>query len=199
MALSKTQKIIKRTFDILLSLTGLLLTGWLIIISACLAAIDTRLSGFFTQNRVGQYGKTFKVYKLRSMKNIEGYTTTVSTNRDPRITTLGSFWRKTKIDELPQLFNVLLGTMSFVGPRPDVPGFADQLEGKDRIILELKPGITGPASIHFKNEEAILAGQENPVRYNREVIWPKKVELNKAYIKNYSLLGDINYIIKTII
>jgi lipopolysaccharide/colanic/teichoic acid biosynthesis glycosyltransferase len=199
MALTKGQKLVKRIFDIVVSFIGLLLTGWIIIISAIIAAIDTRLSGFFMQKRIGQHGKPFKVIKLRSMKNVVGYTTTVSTDRDPRITRFGRFWRKTKIDELPQLINVFVGSMSFVGPRPDVPGFADKLEGADRVILELKPGITGPASIYFKNEEALLATQENPEEYNRTIIWPQKVSLNKAYIENYSLLGDINYIIKTIL
>lgn len=150
------------------------------------------------QNRVGQNGKIFKVYKLRSMKNIPGYTTTVSTDKDPRITKMGRIWRKTKIDELPQLINVFLGEMSFVGPRPDVPGFADKLTGEDRIILSVKPGITGPASIHFKNEEDILAEQNDPEEYNRNVIWPKKVELNKEYINNYSVFKDIKYIYKTV-
>ena len=132
------------------------------------------------------------------MKDISGYTTTVSTDLDPRITKIGRFWRKSKIDELPQLINVFLGEMSFVGPRPDVPGFADKLKGEDRIILSIKPGITGPASIHFKNEENLLAQQENPEHYNKTVIWPKKVALNKEYIKNYSIFKDVKYIYKTV-
>lgn len=132
------------------------------------------------------------------MKNIAGYTTTVSTNKDPRITKIGRFFRKTKIDELPQLFNVFIGNMSFVGPRPDVPGFADKLTGEDQKILELKPGITGPASIYFKNEEELLANQKNPEKYNLEVIWPKKVSLNLQYLNEFSIFKDIMYIIKTI-
>jgi lipopolysaccharide/colanic/teichoic acid biosynthesis glycosyltransferase len=93
---------------------------------------------------------------------------------------------------------VFLGQMSFVGPRPDVPGFADMLEGEDRIILSIPPGITGPASIYFKDEEALLAAQQNPEEYNRKVIWPKKVELNKEYIKQYSVFKDVVYIVKTV-
>ncbi|WP_317039843.1 sugar transferase [Cochleicola gelatinilyticus] len=188
----------KRAFDVVVSFIGLLCTGWIIIITAILARMDTKLSGFFKQKRVGQHGAIFEVYKLRSMKHVEGVTTTVSTDNDPRITRLGRFWRKSKLDELPQLINVFMGDMSFVGPRPDVPGFADRLEGEDRILLTIKPGITGPASIYFKDEEALLAAQNNPERYNREVIWPKKVELNKAYINNYSIFKDIEYIFKTI-
>lgn len=197
--MTKTQKLTKRIFDIILSFTGLILTGWLIIIAIIVARFDTKLSGIFKQKRVGQNGKIFEVYKIRSMKNIKGFTTTVSTDHDPRITKAGRFWRKTKIDELPQLFNVFIGNMSFVGPRPDVPGFADKLEGEDRIILSIKPGITGPASIFFKDEENLLAQQENPEDYNKKVIWPKKVELNKEYIYNYSIFNDIKYIYKTVL
>ncbi len=198
MSLTRSNSFLKRTFDLLVSIIGLTLTGWLICLSYIVAAIDTGLNGFFLQTRVGQDGKLFKVIKLRSMKIIEGYTTTVSTDKDPRITKIGRFWRKTKIDELPQLINVLFGQMSFVGPRPDVPGFADELEGEDRIILSIKPGITGPASIYFKNEEELLAKQQNPEKYNLEVIWPKKVAINKDYISQYSLIKDIKYIINTI-
>ena len=196
--MSKANSIIKRIFDFILACIGLLLTGWLILLSAVIAKLDTGLSGFFTQERVGQHGKIFRVIKLRSMKNVAGITTTVSTDEDPRITRIGRFWRKSKIDELPQLINVLLGQMSFVGPRPDVPGFADALIGGDKIILTIKPGITGPASIYFKNEEELLAKQDDPEAYNKNVIWPKKVSINKKYIEDYSIFKDIGYIFKTI-
>ena len=133
------------------------------------------------------------------MRPVKGINTSVTTDKDPRISKIGRFWRKTKIDELPQLWNVLVGEMSFVGPRPDVPGFADKLEGEERLILSIRPGITGPASLRFKNEEEILAAQPDPERYNREVIWPEKVKINLEYIRNYSLRKDIDYIIKTIL
>ena len=197
--MSPANKFIKRVFDLLVSTFGLVLFGWLILICAVLARLDTGLSGFFKQTRVGKDAKLFKVYKLRSMRNIEGVTTTVSTSKDPRITKMGAFWRKSKLDELPQLINVFKGEMSFVGPRPDVPGFMDKLEGEDRVLLDIRPGITGPASIYFKDEEALLAAQEDPEKYNAEVIWPKKVELNKEYIQNYSIFKDIGYIIKTVL
>lgn len=197
--MTRTDRILKRSFDLLASGFGLLVFGWLMLICALMARIDTGLSGFFAQNRVGKNAKLFKVYKLRSMRNIPGQTTMVSTTNDPRITKLGSFWRKSKLDELPQLCNVFVGQMSFVGPRPDVPGFLDKLEGEDRILLTIRPGITGPASIYFKNEEELLAAQQDPEKYNAEVIWPKKVALNKEYIKNYSILKDIGYIFKTIL
>lgn len=197
--MKKSDIIIKRLFDLVISTIGLILVGWVILIAILIARFDTRLSGLFKQNRIGQHGKPFKVLKLRSMKNIEGISTTVSTLKDPRITKIGNFWRRTKIDELPQLINVFLGDMSLVGPRPDVQGFADRLKGEDKIILSIKPGITGPASIFFKDEENLLAQQENPEEYNRTVIWPKKVEINKDYIQNYSLINDIKYIIKTVV
>ena len=109
-----------------------------------------------------------------------------------------TFLRKSKLDELPQLLNIVNGDMSFVGPRPDVQGYADKLEGEDRIVLDVKPGITGPAQLYFKNESKILSNQINPELYNKTVIWPKKVSINKAYIKNYPLLADFKYIYKTI-
>ena len=126
-------------------------------------------------------------------------TATITIKNDPRVLPFGKFLRKTKINELPQLFNVLLGTMSFVGPRPDVAGFADRLKGEDRIILTIAPGITGPASLKYKDEEEILAKQKDPERYNSDVIWPDKVKINKNYIRQWSLKKDIDCIVKTII
>ena len=133
------------------------------------------------------------------MKSSADVITTVTTSNDSRITNLGKFFRKKKIDELPQLINVLLGQMSFVGPRPDVPGFADRLKGKDKIILSVRPGITGPAQLAYKNEEEILAKQDDIIKYNNEVIWPDKVAINMKYIENYSFFKDIYYIWKTVV
>lgn len=192
------QRLQKRVFDLLLSLVGLALFGWLILLAAVIARIDTGINGFFIQTRVGMHGKLFKVVKIRSMKPLKGFNTSVTTDRDPRISPVGRFWRKTKIDELPQLWNVLIGDMSFVGPRPDVPGFADKLEGEDRIILSIRPGITGPASIFFKYEESLLAIQSDPESFNRLHIYPKKIELNKSYIQNYSSMLDVKYIVGTV-
>ena len=138
------------------------------------------------------------LFKLKTMRNENEVSTFITTATDKRITNFGRFLRKTKLDELPQLWNVLIGEMSLVGPRPDVPGYADQLQDEDRIILSVRPGITGPASLAFKDEEELLAKQENPQQYNDEVIWPEKVRINKAYIKNYSLLTDIKIIWKTV-
>jgi lipopolysaccharide/colanic/teichoic acid biosynthesis glycosyltransferase len=196
--LSQADRVKKRAFDMALSVIGIALSWWLILLSWIIASIETRSNGLFMQKRIGWNGKPFKVFKIKTMKPIQGMKSTVTTENDSRITKSGAFLRKMKIDELPQLFNVLFGQMSFVGPRPDVPGFADRLEGEDRIILSVRPGITGPASLKYKDEERILAGQKDPERYNREVIWPDKVRINKVYIREWSMQKDIQYLIKTI-
>ena len=197
--LSAIDKFQKRFFDVILSVVGICITWWLMVLAWLVSSVETRSNGLFMQKRIGKEGTPFSVYKIKTMKPVSGIETTVTTSDDNRITKSGAFFRKTKIDELPQLFNVLFGMMSFVGPRPDVPGFADKLEGEDRIILELAPGITGPASLKYKNEEELLAKQKDPERYNREVIWPDKVEINKIYMKHWSLKKDIDYMIKTIL
>jgi lipopolysaccharide/colanic/teichoic acid biosynthesis glycosyltransferase len=196
--LSQADRVKKRAFDMALSVIGIALSWWLILLSWIIASIETRSNGLFMQKRIGWNGKPFKVFKIKTMKPIQGMKSTVTTENDSRITKSGAFLRKMKIDELPQLFSVLFGQMSFVGPRPDVPGFADRLEGEDRIILSVRPGITGPASLKYKDEERILAGQKDPERYNREVIWPDKVRINKVYIREWSMQKDIQYLIKTI-
>jgi len=196
--LHRTQQLQKRTFDVVVSLVGIVLTWWIMFAAWVVASLETRSNGLFMQKRIGRNGKPFKVFKIKTMKPIQGMKSTVTTENDSRITKSGAFFRKTKIDELPQLFNVLFGQMSFVGPRPDVPGFADRLDGEDRIILSVRPGITGPASLKYKNEEEILAKQQDPERYNREVIWPDKVRINKVYIREWSLQKDIGYLIRTV-
>ena len=192
-------KILKRTFDVTVSLLGLLATWWIILIAWIIASIETRSNGFFVQKRVGKEGKLFYAIKIKSMKRVEGLDTMITTANDARITKSGQFFRNTKIDELPQLINVLFGSMSFVGPRPDVEGYADKLQGDDRIVLSIRPGITGPASLKYKNEEEMLSQQEDPKKYNDEIIWPDKVKINRAYIENWSFKQDIVYIIKTIL
>lgn len=188
----------KRFFDMIVSSVGLLLTWWLILIGWVVASIETKSNGMFAQKRVGKDGKLFDIYKLKTMRDNTHETTTITTQKDIRITKSGYFLRKFKIDELPQLWNVLKGDMSIVGPRPDVPGYADRLEGEDRIILSVRPGITGPASLKYKDEEALLAMQDDPQRYNDEMIWPDKIGINKAYVQEWSLKKDIYYIFKTL-
>ena len=197
--LSTIDKLQKRAFDIFLSVMGICLTWWIMVVAWIIASIETKSNGLFAQKRIGQEGRPFWVYKIKTMKSLAGIESTVTTSGDARITKIGAFFRKSKIDELPQLFNVLFGTMSFVGPRPDVPGFADTLEGEDRIILTLRPGITGPASLKYKDEESLLAKQKDPESYNREIIWLDKVAVNKMYLENWSLKKDVKYIIKTIL
>ena len=152
----------------------------------------------FTQKRVGKDGKLFTMYKFRSM-TVSHSGCSVSVAGESRITPLGAKLRKYKLDELPELWNVLIGDMSFVGPRPDVPGYADNLKGKDRDILKLRPGITGPASLKYRNEEEILASVDNPQKYNDEIIFPDKVRINLYYLNNYSFLMDIKMIFCTIL
>lgn len=188
----------KRTFDIIFSMLGLMFLWWLILLAALVSRIDTGLNGFFTQRRVGRDGRLFDVIKIRTMSPVANVDTTVTTDNDTRITAVGRFFRKTKIDELPQLVNVLLGHMSFVGPRPDVPGFADQLVGDERSILSIRPGITGPATLQYRDEEKLLASVDDPERYNREVIFPNKVKINMEYIRDCSLSNDLKYIFATI-
>lgn len=198
LGLSRPDQVVKRAFDIALSLVGLILFGWLILLAAAAATVDTGRNGFFRQTRVGKDGRLFKVIKIRTMRALPSMQTTVTSADDPRITRLGRFLRRAKIDELPQLVNVLLGQMSFVGPRPDVPGFADRLSEDDRLILTVRPGITGPATLRFRNEEALLAAQPDPEVYNRTVIYPEKVRLNRQYVLHYSFRQDLALMWQTI-
>lgn len=126
-------------------------------------------------------------------------TTTVTAFNDVRITNFGRFIRRFKIDEIPQIVNIIKGDMSFVGPRPDVPGYADLLQGDDKIILSVRPGITGPAQLAYRYEEQILGAQINPLRFNDEVIWPDKVRINKEYVRNRTFVKDFCYMLKTVV
>jgi lipopolysaccharide/colanic/teichoic acid biosynthesis glycosyltransferase len=192
------QRFIKRGFDILLAALGLLLLWPLILIVALVIRIVDSRPVIFSQGRVGRNGKLFSVHKFRTMSMKQNFQSTVTTLQDSRITPVGKFIRKWKLDELPQLWNVLVGKMSFVGPRPDVQGYADKLLGEDRIILTVRPGITGPATLKYRNEETLLAAQDDPEQYNNEVLWPDKVRLNREYVKNWSFWGDMRLILKTI-
>lgn len=196
--LSAGDRLLKRGFDVVVAAVGLVVLGWLILLAALAATIDTRRNGFFTQRRVGRYGTPFRVVKIRTMRELPGIETTVTAEGDPRVTALGGFLRRTKIDELPQLLNVIVGQMSFVGPRPDVEGFADRLHGADRVILSVRPGITGPATLAYKREEALLAVQPDPEAYNRDVIFPEKVRLNRAYVEGYRFRDDISWLWRTL-
>lgn len=190
---------LKRTFDFVMAAIGILVLWPLAVVIAFAIKINSPGPVFFIQKRIGRYGKEFKCVKFRTMycgAHKSGYITAAS---DTRITIVGKYLRRFKFDELPQLWNVITGKMSFVGPRPDVPGYADRLEGEDRKILLLRPGITGPASIYFRKEEELLATVNDPQSYNDNVIWPRKVEINKKYIENWSFCKDIGFVLITLI
>ncbi|MFC2089143.1 sugar transferase [Bacteroidota bacterium] len=189
---------IKRSFDIISSFIGLIILLPVFVIIACLIKIKMPGPIFFTQQRIGQHGKLFTMIKFRTM-TVNHTGNSISVKGESRITPLGAGLRKYKLDELPELWNVLKGEMSFVGPRPDVPGYADKLQGEDRNILLLKPGITGPASMKYANEEEILAQQEDPIRYNDEIIFPDKVRINLEYINKRTFWMDIKIIVYTVL
>jgi len=182
-----------------MALIGLLFLWPLLIILAIL--IKVKMPGgpaFFTQKRVGQHGRLFTMHKFRSMA-VSHDDSSVSVAGEARITSFGATLRKYKLDELPELWDVLIGNMSFVGPRPDVPGYADMLTGDDRRMLELRPGITGPASLKYRDEEELLAKVDNPIEYNDKVIFPDKVRINLYYLDHYSFWKDIQMIIYTVL
>lgn len=177
----------KRLFDMVLSCLLLLLLGWFLLLLWLVAAIDTKSGGLFNQIRIGRFGKSFTIFKFRTMHLKTG-----------TISSVGRLLRQSKFDELPQLVNVLVGEMSFVGPRPDVPGYYDKLEGDARKILELRPGLTSEASLKYFNEEKILASVPNPLQYNDEVIFPDKVKMNLDYYRHRTFFGDIKIMWRTV-
>lgn len=193
---------LKFIFDRLTSLIGLLILWPVLVVVAIL--IKLKMPGgpvLFVQERVGKDGKLFRCHKFRTMRSRtsnEAFTG-VAAAETSRITPLGEKLRRYKLDELPELWDVLIAKMSFVGPRPDVPGYADKLQGEDRAMLKLRPGITGPASLKYRNEEELLATVPNPQEYNDTVIWPDKVRLNLYYLKHYSFLTDIKIIFATVL
>lgn len=190
--------LLKWLFDRFWGVVGLLLLWPLFIIVAIL--IKVKMPGgpvLFEQKRVGRHGKLFTMYKFRSM-TVSHSGSSVSVAGEARITPLGATLRRFKLDELPELWNVMIGEMSIVGPRPDVPGYADKLQGDDRRILKLRPGITGPASLKYRDEEELLAKVENPVEYNDTVIFPDKVRINLYYLNHYSFIDDMHIILCTL-
>lgn len=200
--LSATDQALKRTLDIVLASLLLAALGPLIIICIIISTFDTRSCGLFRQRRIGRWGATFTLLKIRTMRRRRINPTelgTITTADNERITTVGRVLRSLKIDELPQLWNVLIGEMSLVGPRPDVAGYADRLTGADRIILAVRPGITGPASLAFRDEERLLAAVRSPEVYNDEILFPVKTAMNRKYIENYSIIKDIGYLVGTIV
>ena len=199
--------VVKFVFDRLVAFIGIFVLLPVFIGVAIL--IRVKMPGgpvFFSQKRVGRNSRLFTMYKFRTM-TVDHNGSSVSVAGESRITPLGAKLRKYKLDELPELWNVLKGDMSFVGPRPDVPGYADALTGDDREVLRLRPGITGPASLKYRDEEELLAkvasegvdGYTDPVRYNDEVIFPDKVRLNRYYLHHYSFWMDLKMIFATVL
>ena len=188
---------IKRTFDIVFSFIGLLLLSPVFL--GILLIIRFRVPGpvIFRQKRAGRYGKPFTIYKFRTMTADHGGGS-VTVKGEGRITPLGAVLREYKLDELPELWNVLKGDMSFVGPRPDMLEYVEKLKGEEQKILELRPGITGPATLKYASEEELLATVPDPVKYNDEVLWPDKVRMNLKYYDNRSFWRDIWIVWKTV-
>ena len=198
---------LKWLFDRFVALIGLIVLSPVLLVVAVLVAVKTPGGPvIFSQKRVGKDGKLFTIRKFRTMTANHGGSS-VSVAGESRITSLGAKLRHYKLDELPELWNVLKGDMSFVGPRPDVPGYADQLKGEDREVLKLRPGITGPATLKYRDEEDLLArvvkegidGYTDPVKYNDEVIFPDKVRLNRFYLNHYSFWSDIKMLFATVL
>jgi len=205
--LTKKEQIIKRIFDIIFSFFGLIFLFIPILILIIISSLSFNNLGLYGQRRVGQKAKLFTLYKIRTMRDLDFSRDSklklldkygITLKGDKRVTFLGKFLRRYKIDELPQLYNVLIGDMSLVGPRPDIIGYADKLGGKDRVILTVRPGITGPATLAFRDEETLLAKHNDPLSFNNEVIWPEKIKLNRQYVENWSFKKDINYILQSI-
>lgn len=198
--MSKINQGIKRIFDFVVSLIGAILLSPILLIVAIAIKIDSKGKVLFLQKRVGRYGKPFYIYKFRTMvTDAEKLGKQITVGKDERITKVGAFLRKYKIDELPQLLNVVKGDMSLVGPRPEVPRYVDLYSKEERKVLEVRPGITDLASLRYKDENDILAKVENPEEYYINVIMKDKLKLNLEYIEKSNILFDISLIFKTII
>lgn len=190
---------IKRLFDIIISFIFLIILSPLFIIIALWIILDSRGGAFYTQQRVGRGNKDFSMYKFRTMKpdsDSKGLLTVGG--RDPRVTRAGYYLRKSKLDELPQIFNVLKGNMSFVGPRPEVRKYVNMYNSKQLKVLNIRPGITDPASLEYIDENILLEKSKDPEKTYIDTIMPAKLDLNLAYMKNHSLKGDIKIIFKTV-
>lgn len=189
----------KRTFDFISSTIGFILISPFLLVISILIKLTSKGPVLFKQKRVGMKGKEFNILKFRTMiVDAEKYGKQITVGEDKRITKVGGFLRKYKLDELPQLINVIKGDMSLVGPRPEVPKYVAMYNEKQRRVLEVRPGITDYASIEYRDENRILGEVENPEEYYINIIMPHKIDLNMKYIENNSVLIDISIILKTI-
>ena len=189
---------LKRTFDLISSLAALITLSPLLILISILIKIDSKGKAFYTQKRVGKNGTRFNLLKFRTMKPDSDSKGLLTIGNDSRITAIGHFLRRTKLDELPQLINIIRGEMSVVGPRPETPNFVELYNEEQQKVLNVKPGLTDYASLNFINESEILAEHEDPEKAYVEIIMPKKLSLNLAYIKDQSFGLDIKIIFRTI-
>ena len=189
---------VKRIFDLLFAFFGIIFFSPIFLMIIFLIKLDSKGSVFFSQSRIGLKGEVFDIIKFRTMNINQNSNSTITLKDDSRITRIGKYLRKYKLDELPELFNILLGEMSFVGPRPDVTGYADKLVGLDKNILKLKPGITSRASLKYANEEFLLTQVDDPISYNNNTIYPDKVRMNLNYYNNHNIWVDIKVIFATI-
>lgn len=191
--------IAKRVFDLLGSFAGLLLLSPVLLLISLIVLVDSPGPIFFRQQRVGRYGKFFRIHKFRTMRvDAEKAGMQITVGDDPRITRSGQWLRRYKLDELPQLIDVLVGDMSFVGPRPEVPRYVDMYPSASRdLVLSVRPGITDPASIQFRAESEQLSKAKDPEREYVENILPVKIELYQQYVRSRTFLGDIFIIFKT--
>lgn len=189
----------KRLFDFVASGLGMIVLSPLFLILAIWVRLDSPGPVFYRQTRVGRNNKDFRIFKFRTMRvgSDKGSLVTIGGN-DPRITCAGRFLRKTKLDEMPQLINVFVGDMSLVGPRPEVRHYVDYWTPEQMRILDIRPGVTGPASIRFRDENELLGGVEDPEKYYIEVIMQEKLRLDLAYVRNHTFVGDFLIIMKTI-
>ena len=191
--------VLKFVFDRFFAFGGLIILSPVILVIFILHKIKMPKGRFlYRQVRVGKDGKLFRIYKIRTLADNSELGGSVTVADDERILPFGRWLRESKVDTFLELINILIGDMSFVGPRPDVPGYADKLEGDDRIILKMRPGLTGPASIKYRHEDKILAQQSDPKKYNDEVIWPDKVKINREYYENWSVWRDISILWHTV-
>jgi len=188
---------LKRTFDICAASVILIAVSWIVLALIIVSRIDTGHGGLFRQQRVGLFGRPFTHLKIRTMRPVSGLTSTVTRKSDPRVTRLGSILRRTRLDELPQLVNVIRGDMSLVGPRPDVPEMYENLSHEDLRVLSVRPGMTGPATLAFRDEEGLLSGRDDIEAFNRTVLFREKVRMNLEYIDNYRFSTDIRILVQT--
>jgi lipopolysaccharide/colanic/teichoic acid biosynthesis glycosyltransferase len=184
----------KRLFDMVIASLALLVLALPLSLIALTIWLTSGMPIFFLQKRVGRYGQIFYIKKFRTMVIRLAEDSVITVAGDTRVTPIGVYLRRWKLDELPQFWNVLVGEMSLVGPRPDVPGYADKLQGNESRLLCLRPGITGPATIFYKNEEQIMAQVPNPLEYKDKVIFPDKVRINLEYLETYSFSQDLYYL-----